>query len=146
MPSESTRHTPDLFSTVMVRDAFPVPTKQVPPAHKQRYLLPKDLPTAVKHLSDWELDLLITESLEEAKRRGRLPPRFQANTSHEPVSNQLSSSKKRQAQPTPPSLTRAQVSAVRASLKAGITPSRIARQFGISQSDIRKVSASVEGR
>jgi hypothetical protein len=39
-------------------------------------------------------------------------------------------------------LTQGQVNAVRATFKAGITPSRIARQFGISQSDVRKVLAS----
>jgi hypothetical protein len=38
------------------------------------------------------------------------------------------------------SLTRGQVNAVR--LKAGIKPSLIARQFGLSQSDVRKVMAS----
>src|SRR5262249_14956213 len=41
-----------------------------------------------------------------------------------------------------PRVTRGQVNAVRAAFKAGITPSRIARQFGISQSDVRKVLAS----
>jgi hypothetical protein len=35
------------------------------------------------------------------------------------------------------SLKRGQVNAVRAALKAGIKPSQIARQFGISQSDVR---------
>jgi hypothetical protein len=40
------------------------------------------------------------------------------------------------------SLTRGQVSAIRASFKAGITPSRIARQFGVSQSDVRKAFAT----
>ena len=38
--------------------------------------------------------------------------------------------------------TRGKLNAVRAAFKAGITPSRIARQFGISQSDIRKALAS----
>jgi len=42
------------------------------------------------------------------------------------------------------SLTRGQVNAVRAAFKAGITPTRIARQFGISQSNVRKVLASDE--
>jgi hypothetical protein len=41
-------------------------------------------------------------------------------------------------------LTRGQVNAVRAAFKAGITPSRIARQFGISQSNVRKALASDE--
>jgi transposase-like protein len=30
------------------------------------------------------------------------------------------------------------MNAVRAAFKAGITPARIARQFGLSQSDVRK--------
>ena len=37
-----------------------------------------------------------------------------------------------------------QVNAVRATFKAGITPSRIAPQFGISQSNVRKALASGE--
>jgi hypothetical protein len=36
--------------------------------------------------------------------------------------------------------------AVRAALKAGITPSRIARQFAISQANVRKALASDEPR
>jgi len=43
-------------------------------------------------------------------------------------------------------LTRGQVNAVRAAFKAGITPSRIARQFGISQSNVRKALASDESK
>jgi DNA invertase Pin-like site-specific DNA recombinase len=39
-------------------------------------------------------------------------------------------------------LTQGKLNAVRAAFKAGVTPSRIARQFGISQSDIRKALAS----
>jgi predicted transcriptional regulator len=39
------------------------------------------------------------------------------------------------------SLTQGQVNAVRAAFKAGITPSRIARQFGISQANVRKALA-----
>jgi len=38
-------------------------------------------------------------------------------------------------------LTQGKVNAVRAAFKAAITPSRIARQFGISQSDVRKALA-----
>jgi len=40
------------------------------------------------------------------------------------------------------SLAQGKLNAVRAAFKAGITPSRIARQFGISQSDVRKALAS----
>jgi hypothetical protein len=40
----------------------------------QRHTLPKNLRSAVKHLSDGELDLMHAATLEEMKRRGRLPP------------------------------------------------------------------------
>ena len=41
-------------------------------------------------------------------------------------------------------LTRGQMNAVRSAFKAGVTPSRIARQFGISQANVRKALASDE--
>jgi predicted DNA binding protein len=40
------------------------------------------------------------------------------------------------------SLTKGQLNAVRAAFKAGVKPSAIARQFGISQSNVRKALAS----
>jgi len=42
------------------------------------------------------------------------------------------------------SLTRGQVNAIRSAYKAGITPARIARQFGVSQSNVRKALATDE--
>jgi hypothetical protein len=42
----------------------------------------------------------------------------------------------------PLSLPLGKLNAVRAAFKAGVTPSRIAREFGISQSDVRKALAS----
>ena len=42
------------------------------------------------------------------------------------------------------SLTRGQLNAVRSAFKAGITPARIARQFGISQSNVRKALSADE--
>ena len=50
--------------------------------------------------------------------------------------------KRRQVDIAEVPLTRGQVNAIRASFKAGITPSRIARQFGVSQSDVRKALAT----
>jgi hypothetical protein len=135
--------TPDLFSAEVVRGAS---LSQVSAATttadrtSQRRVLPKDLSTAVKYLTDTELDQLITASVEEARRRGKLPPSIKPNPPDEP--ERSSSKNKRQPELTTVSLTRGQVNAVRASFKAGITPSRIARQFGISQSDVRKVLAS----
>jgi hypothetical protein len=133
---------PDLFSTDMVREASSPPTKQVTPAQAQRHVLPKDLPTAVKHLTDGELDLLIAAAVEEAKRRGRFPPSIRPNTPDGSIPKRSPSKDKRQAALATVSLTRGQVNAVRAAFRAGITPSRIARQFGLSQSDVRKALAT----
>ena len=52
----------------------------------------------------------------------------------------------RQSGIAPPVLTRGQVNAVRAAFKAGVTPVRIARQFGLSSSQIRKTLMTDEPR
>jgi hypothetical protein len=93
-----------------------------------RHVLPADLPNAIKQLTDQELDQLLTAVLAEQKRRGRKLP----------VSNE----RKQRDNIAPVPLTLGQVNAIRASFRAGITPSRIARQFGISQSNVRKALAS----
>ena len=73
------RPIPDLFSNDRVRDASPPQPKPstpkaTPESAPQRHILPKNLRSAVKHLSDGELDLMHAATLEEIKRRGRLPP------------------------------------------------------------------------
>ncbi len=75
-----------------------------------------------------------------------LPSGPAASASHDPTPRasrkRNESSKVRPAHVAVLSLTRGQVNAVRAAFKAGIAPSRIAREFGISQSEVRKVLAS----
>jgi hypothetical protein len=130
----------DLFSTAApVDDRSPPPTKQVT-EKDQRHILPRDLPAGVKHLTDRELDLLIVASLEEAKRRGRSLPSVQKEAAVPKL--RAGRGKGRQTEAETVSLTRGQINAVRAAFKAGIKPSLIARQFGLSQSDVRKVLAS----
>jgi hypothetical protein len=135
--------TPDLFSAETVRDGSPSPIKPItatqPTADpsSQRHVLPKNLRKALKHLGDGELDLLHAATVEEMGRRGRLLPTDQTKNS----SRMDKSSHKRQVGAATVSLTRGQVNAVLAAFKAGIKPSLIARQFGISQSDVRKVLA-----
>ena len=146
MGRDRTQHvTPDLFSTASSEDAS-VPAAR---AQQRRHVLPRDLPNSVKHLDDRELSLLITACLEEAKRRGRLLASVQANAPNESArkgsSRTSKSSPGRQVKMATVSLTRGQVNAVRAAFKAGIKPSVIARQFGISQSDVRKVLTSPRG-
>jgi hypothetical protein len=141
--------TPDLFSTAASFGEPSPRARQVSSAQERRHVLPKDLPNAVKHLDDRELDLLITASLEEAKRRGRLLANIQANTPDQSVQKRSSptdkSCQRRQVEGATVSLTRGKVNAVRAAAKAGIKPSVIARQFGISQSDVRKVLTRPKG-
>src|SRR4051812_8910284 len=94
-----------------------------------RHVLPKDLAGAIKYLGDEDLDRLIMAALAEMGRRGRRLPMDKPTPERAPDL-------------TKASLTRGQLSAVRAAFKAGITPARIARQFGLSQSDVRKALAS----
>jgi hypothetical protein len=130
--------TPDLFTAGLLRDASP-PQVSAPKvaAHRvsQRHVLPKDLANAVRHLTDTELDLLITAAVNEAKRRGRFPSGVKPNLSDE---TKRTPTDQRRVELQPGSLPRGRINAVRAAYKAGITPSRIARQFGISQLDVRK--------
>src|ERR1700682_5394154 len=105
--------TPDLFSTALPpRETSPSATKQVLSPQERRHILPKDLPNAVKHLTDRELDLLTAASVEEAKRRGRAPPSVQVD---EPPSKRSSrTDNRRHVEVATVSLTRGQVNAVRA--------------------------------
>jgi len=80
----------------------------------------------MKTLTDQELDQLIAAASAEQQRRGRKSL----------VSDE--SSRKQRVEEVAPPLTSGKLNAVRAAFKAGVTPSRIARQFGISQSDVRK--------
>jgi hypothetical protein len=87
------------------------------------------LPMAVAHLNDRELDQLLSAIIAEQKRRVK---KLSAEISR----------KQRVEVVAAATLTQGRLNAIRASFKAGVTPSRIARQFGISQSDIRKALAS----
>ena len=86
-------------------------------------------------------------TLEELQRRGRTPQGVEASVPARPDATKLElapTEKGRHASAAEVSLTRGQVNAVRSAFKAGITPSRIVREFGISQADVRKALASDE--
>ena len=117
-----------------------------------RHVLPRDLSNALQQLDDLELDKLLAATRHELQRRGRLTtstPEIRPAThigagerASKPSIATEKLSERRQPDEPDVALTQGQVNAVRATFKAGITPSRIARQFGISQSDVRKVLAS----
>src|SRR5262249_2264410 len=121
-----------------------------------RHVLPRDLSNALKQLDDGELDRLFAATRHELQRRGMLltstpgtRPTTQMGTDQRASDQSTTteeSPERRQSEEPNVALTQGQVNAVRATFKAGIAPSRIARQFGISQSDVRKVLASESRR
>jgi hypothetical protein len=125
---------PDLFSTVLPREPSSLPTNSPMPtadsaASSPRHVLPNDLPTAIKHLDDNELEQLLAAVAAEQQRRGKKPPTPKKTLS------------KRMEAPAV-TLTIGKLNAVRAAFKAGVRPSKIAKQFGIPQSEVRQVIAS----
>jgi hypothetical protein len=99
-------------------------------ASLRRHLLPNDLAAAIKQLDDRELDRLQAAVLAEQKRRGRKS------------SVSIQTPNKQRTEVTDLHLTPGKLNAVRAAFKAGVKPSQIARQFGLSQSDVRKALAT----
>ena len=93
-------------------------------------MLPKDLSSAIKQLTDDELGRLIAAALAEQKRRGGT----RAPVVEEP-------SRKLRAQTIGTALTTSKLNAVRAAFKAGVKPKQIGRQFGLSDADVRKALA-----
>jgi len=170
MPSNRTQQqTADLFQAAGVQESCRTHTPAcltsaersaaaVSGAEKlsSRHVLLRDLSNALKQLDDGELDRLLEATRDELQRRGRSLTSTPVNrpTTHVATEQRSSdqstpieeSPERRQPEEPNVALTRGQVNAVRAAFKAGITPSRIARQFGISQSDVRKVVASESRR
>jgi 2-methylcitrate dehydratase PrpD len=100
----------------------------------RRYVLPKDLPAAIKQLDDQELDRLLAAAVAEQRRRGRKAA-MSVETSENPRTETATIH-----------LTPGKLNAVRAAFKVGVKPSQIARQFGLSQADVRKALASDASR
>jgi hypothetical protein len=104
------------------------------------HLLPNDLSGALKWLSDDELSALATgveaeqQRRDPAKRSEIPPPRNHVAQRGAPDRNQPVAG-----------LTKSQVSAIRASFKAGVKLSMIGRQFGVSQALVRSALAGPKG-
>jgi hypothetical protein len=146
MPTRpSAEITPDLFSarpTAKAPESPAVSESKANPGSldsSHRHLLPKDLASALKRLDDNEIDALLAAVTTEAERRGRLPP---IPTNEKVPVNAKPHPRHAPAKDGLRSLTTSKLNAVRAAFKAGVKPSTIARQFGISHSDVRKVLAT----
>jgi hypothetical protein len=97
------------------------------------YALPTNLPSALRHLDNEQLDRLLAAVIAERQARGGK----QLSVPDEPP-------RKKRIKEVAPPLAQGKLNAVRAAFKAGVRPSRIARQFGVSLSDVRKTLASDE--
>ena len=152
-PDRTQHKTPDLLSAEGVGGQSSnagADTTSTAPSPKS--ILPKDLPKALGYLDDQDLDRLLGASIDETRRRGRLRPGQEVSSAKaagalsEPIPKRSppteGPSRRRQGQVVSPPLTRGQINAVRAAIKAGITPSRISRQFGLTQADVRKALAA----
>lgn len=101
-------------------------------------LLPKNLEATLRHLDADELVRLLTATIAEHERRGL--SRF-ATEQPEPGREDVRKEEPATAPPGIEGLTQAQVNLVRTAFKAGVKPSAIARQFGISPKSIQKALA-----
>ena len=130
---------PDLFS-LSGRESSPASppepssaavSQEIDTAPSSRHVLPRDLAGAIKHLDDEELDRLVSAALEERSRRKKrsAPKESQRRARDEAVAAPLPQGK---------------LNAVRAAFKAGVTPTRIAREFGISRSEIQRALAGTK--
>jgi hypothetical protein len=128
----------DLFSAQRSPDTSPPSVDQPKSTHtdepvaasSQSYALPQNLPSALSHLDDDQLDRLLAAVMAEQQRRGKTLPVT------------IETSRKQRTKEVPTNLTLGKLNAVRAAFKAGVTPSRIARQFGVTLTDVRKALAS----
>ena len=128
---------PDLFSaspSARVSDPPVAPKPAVAADAEPRHLLPNDLPGSLKRLDDAEIDTLLSAVTAEAERRGRLP-KPQSQPGEKPAGRRIA------VEEIAGGLTKGKLNAVRAAFQAGVKPSVIARQFGISQSDVTKALA-----
>ncbi len=135
----SANQKPDLFEATSSQ-AKQMKSHSVSP-ERTPSILPADLGSALRHLTDADLEKLATAVTAESERRN--PP--VATPASPNVRNRVSSSSKSKTTPSsrlpdpgPAPFTPAKLQAIRAALGAGIKPTVIARQFGVSQAAIRE--------
>jgi hypothetical protein len=132
---------PDLFSappTAKAPEPLAAPQNKANTgsvASQPRLFLPKDLAGALKRLDTAEIDALLAAVTTEAERRGR-------RAKDKPTADARPQPRQASAEHGAGSLTTGKLNAVRAAFKAGVKPLAIARQFGISQSEVRKALAT----
>ena len=94
----------------------------------QRRLLPHDLDVALKYLTDGELAAL-AKAVEQEKLRRSPEPAASTSSVQRPVL-------KKAGTPSVEGLTQSQINLIRSSVKAGVKPATLSRQFGLSRAQI----------
>ena len=111
-------------SSSSVALSSPAAGRDVEAERPSRYVLPQDLDAAIRRLSDPDLERLATAVLDERSRRRGPQARQESHG-------------KRPDEASSPSLPLGKVNAVRAAFQAGVTPKRIAREIGLSRSEVK---------
>ena len=100
-------------------------------ASARPYLLPTDLPKALTWLSVDELDTLAKAVRTEQKRR-----------TAPSTNDELFRTAGKASKPNPIGPRVGQINAIRAAIKAGVTPTTIAKQFGVTKATIVEIASS----
>jgi hypothetical protein len=106
------------------------PARERPPT----YQLPSNLPNALRHLDDDQLERLLSAVNVELERRGKKAP----------IRQRIE--RKPRAEDGVPPLAFGKLNAIRAAFKAGVKPSAIAKQFGVSQTDVQRALKNDDSR
>jgi hypothetical protein len=138
---------PDLLSLPARPEETPSPVAGDPVAPRLPHLLPKDLPGALRRLTDDELKKLFGASHAEMLRRNLMPEQLTepSRTPASPTAQKKHRSfavLKVSKTSVPPPVTQGKLNAIRAALKAGVKPNTIARQFGVTPAVIKKAAES----
>jgi len=127
-----------LFDRPSSRDGQPAPR------HKQRTQLP-DLVRDIGQLENDDLTDLIRAAIGEARRRGidPVPAAGDSSRTMPPVMERKSPAAARIVRDTVPmaDIPPVKTSMVRAAVRAGFSPARVAKDFGVSTATVRKMMA-----
>jgi hypothetical protein len=107
-------------------DSSPLRTDEPARATPPTYQLPSNLPNALSHLDDGQLERLLSAVTGEFERRGKKVPIRQRIERKPPAEDGAAP------------LAFGKLNAIRAAFKAGVKPSHIAKQFGVSQADVHR--------
>ena len=149
MPSDRRKgKTPDLFARGYAASTPPsrstASAASAEARERRHVVLPEDLPGALGHLDDGQLDVLLRAVNKEARRRGRFPSELRGDAKPPERTQTRKAASPRAKKTSGPTIDvpAGQANLIQAAFKAGVKPAAIAREFRISQSVVRRVLAA----